>query len=337
MEVAPRNGGAACAATDEELQCNPQACNKDCRLSEWTFWTGCSKECDIGTKKRIRIIREPVEGTGDCADKWDKQRLEYKECNTLQCIPETPGEAIQCDKKRDIILLLDTCPKHGQEAFEQMKRAAASLVGSFEPSGRSRFSLISYCGPRTWTGVSKCTGENFEMSQMTEAEAEDFMEGTCRNKVEVHLRPGLPTPVRSALDTINYGPGTKLLNNALASALTEMTIGRKNAATFVVVFMDGQPLSFRKTKIASHMIRKSTRLTFVVVSEFAPLKDVKEWVSRRWEENLVKVTNYTQFAVPEQVTHIVADMCGDNFVPSFNPPGGWWAKFQAHANRIRSR
>jgi hypothetical protein len=47
----------------------------------------------------------------------------------------------------------------------------------------------------------------------------------------------------------------------------------------VIVFTDGRPLSFRKTTMASHMVRKVARLIWVPVTRYAPLKSIKLWVS----------------------------------------------------------
>jgi len=89
----------------------------------------------------------------------------------------------------------------------------------------------------------------------------------------------------------------------------EFALGNKTSSTVVVVFMDGQPLSYRKTELASRAIRKKARLLWVVVTKFAPLKSIKTWASRRWQENLVQVNSLEQWASAETGTHIVANIC----------------------------
>merc|ERR1719335_1916126 len=95
----------------------------------------------------------------------------------------------------------------------------------------------------------------------------------------------------ATIDGLKFKPGSKLLSLGLMTAESEFALGRKKAQTVVVVFMDGEPLSYRKTRIASRNIRKKARLVFVVLNKFAPLKDIKAWVTRRWQENLVVVKN----------------------------------------------
>jgi len=47
--------------------------------------------------------------------------------------------------------------------------------------------------------------------------------------------------------------------------------------------------------------------------KFSPLKDLKGWASRRWQENLVKVPDYETLAKPETGTHLVANICPKKF------------------------
>jgi len=104
------------------------------------------------------------------------------------------------------------------------------------------------------------------------------------------------------------------------SVQAEMALGRKTSRSIVIVFMDGQPLSYRKTMLASHTLRKKARLLYVVVAKFSPLKDIKTWASRRWQENVVKVNAATEWAAAETGTHIMANICPRKFPKlSFNP------------------
>ena len=78
-------GGKQCGPTTESKQCNVDACEKNCVLHPWTKWAACSKHCDGGSRMRQRIIKEPAEGSGTCADKWDPSRLQYKPCALHRC------------------------------------------------------------------------------------------------------------------------------------------------------------------------------------------------------------------------------------------------------------
>jgi len=294
--------GKPCGKTSQTKACNAAACEKDCELHPWTKWTGCSKDCDGGTKKRQRFVQSPVEGSGSCPDVWGPKRLEYKKCAMHRCKLPEGRKALPCNKTMDIVLLIDQCPKSGKKGFAAEITAARTLVDSFIGEGVSakpNFAVITYCGPRTWTGVSKCTGKS---------KAKVDMEKTCKIKVVQHFEEDMKK-VKNMLSGLEFAPGTKLVSLGLLTAQAELTLGRPTAQSVVVVFTNGAPLSFRKTRLAAHILRKKARVLWVVTTKFSPLKDIKTWSTRRWQENIVKVKDYKQLASPDTVTHIIANIC----------------------------
>merc|ERR1719194_196675 len=80
VKQAMKFDGKPCGATTETKACNAQACEKDCELGSWTKWSKCSKECDGGTAKRQKFVKDAAKGAGKCPDAWDPERLEYKKC-----------------------------------------------------------------------------------------------------------------------------------------------------------------------------------------------------------------------------------------------------------------
>merc|ERR1719353_1266642 len=93
------------------------------------------------------------------------------------------------------------------------------------------------------------------------------------------------------------------------TAKSELSLGRKDAKSVTIVITDGRPLSFRNTEIASKSLRKVTRLVWVPVTAYAPLKDIKKWATHRWQENVVQVNDFNALEKPDVVTHLVADIC----------------------------
>merc|ERR1719498_2265996 len=297
-----QHGGKQCGPTTESKQCNVDACEKDCVLHPWTQWTGCSKDCDGGTKRRERMIKEPAEGSGKCADKWDPTRLQYEACALHRCKVADPTKVMKCNTSMDVVLVIDGTPRHGKDGFAAEVKAANQFVDAFKGktiTAKPNFALIHYTGPRTWSGVSKCTGKSTKKVNM---------ETTCRIKIAQHFTEDM-SKVKSTINSLQFAPGSKLLSLALMTTKAELALGRATAPTVVVVFIDGQPLSYRKTLLASRAIRKKARLLWVAVTKFAPLVSLKKWASRRWQENLVTVKNTKQLSLPETGTHIVANIC----------------------------
>jgi len=305
VKLPMKHDGKPCGDTTATRVCAVAACEKDCVLHPWTKWTDCSKDCDGGTKKREKFIKEPVEGSGSCAGQWDKERLEYQKCHRKRC-KAPKGLVMKCNQTLDILMVMDGTPKSGKKGWAAEQVAANSLIDSFSGEGLTgvpNVAVIHYTGPRTWSGVSKCTGKSKKKIDM---------EKTCKVKLASHFTEDMKK-AKSIITGLEYAPGSKLLSLALMTVQAELALGRKTARTVVIVFIDGAPLSFRKTRIASETIRKKVRLVYVPVLKFSPLADIKKWSSRRWQENIVKVPNIKILAKSATGTHIIANICPKSF------------------------
>jgi len=265
-----QHGGKQCGSTGEAKQCNVDACEKDCVLHRWTKWTSCSKDCDFGSKKRERMIKEPAEGSGKCADKWDKSRLQYQSCGARRCkAPKRQG--MKCNTSMDIVMVVDGTPRSGKKGFGYEIKGVQKFIDTFKGPGitaKPNFALIHYTGPRTWTGVSKCTGKSTKKVNM---------ETVCKITLVQHFTDDIPK-MKAKVDGLEFQKGSKLLSLALMTVQSEFALGNKNHRTVVIVWVDGQPLSFRKTLLASRAIRKKARLLWVAVTKFAPLASLKKMV-----------------------------------------------------------
>merc|ERR1711937_451813 len=114
---------------------------------------------------------------------------------------------------------------------------------------------------------------------------------TCGIKTVTHFTNDL-NKVDQLVTGLTWPMGSTLTSLALMTAKAEMALGRADVHSLVVVITDGRPLSYRKTELASKDIRKKARLLWVPVTKFAPLKQIKTWATRRWEENVVKVEDF---------------------------------------------
>jgi hypothetical protein len=306
VKMPAKHGGKQCGSTSEAKQCNVDACEKDCELDSWTKWTSCSKDCDGGSKRKERMIKEPAQGSGKCADKWDPTRLLYEPCNVHSCKVANPNKSMKCNTSMDVVLVVDGTPKGGEDNFALELKAANTLVDAWTGKGitaKPGFALIHYSGPRTWSGVSKCTGKSTAKVDMVK---------TCKITLVQHFTDDIPA-FKGKLDGLTFVPGCKLLSLGLMTVQAEFALGNKMHRTVVVVFVDGAPLSFRKTLIASKAIRKKARLVWVAITKFSPLKSLKLWASRRWQENLVALKSGKEWALPETSTHVIANICPKKF------------------------
>jgi hypothetical protein len=303
VKLAMKYGGTPCGETSDSVACNTQACEKDCELGPWTRWSLCSKDCDGGTQKREKFIQVPALGAGACADGWDIKRLEYKKCAMHRCEVHDALKPLACNRSMDVVLILDGSGSLGKVGWAAEIKAARTFVDAFSDSGKANMAVILYSGPKTWSGVKLCVGQNDKPVDMEE---------TCKIKTVTHFTEDMKK-VKQLITGLEWPQGSTLTSLALMTAKAEMMNGRKGAPPVVVTFTDGRPLSYGKTYIASKMLRKVARLVWVPITKFAPLKFIKMCATRRWQENVIPVKDFKKLSdqAVEVVTHIVADMCPD--------------------------
>merc|ERR1719324_1526982 len=300
VKRAMKYGGKPCGSTSQTRACNNQACEKDCVLSSWTKWSPCSKDCDGGTQKRQKFIKQEAAGAGKCAGAWSLKRLQYKKCNMNRCQLEAGALTLTCSKTLDIVLLIDGSGSVGKTGWAAEIKAAQMFVDAFSVSGGdANMAVILYSGPRTWGGVRKCFGRNRKKVDQ---------EKVCGIKSVTHFTQDLKK-VKQLITGLTWPRGSTLTSLALLTAKAELALGRKSAKSNVIVFTDGRPLSYWKTGMASRMVRKSARLLWVPITRYAPLKRIKRWATRRWKENVVRVSTFSDLEKPDVITHIVANIC----------------------------
>jgi len=304
VKRAMKYGGAPCGETSETRACNNQACEKDCELSKWTKWSACSKDCDGGTKKRQKFVKDVPLGDGKCAGAWSTKRLQYSKCNMKRCQLKKGKLIKTCKKRLDVVLLIDGSGSLGKKGWAAEIKAANMFVDAFTVSGgHSQVSVILYSGPRTWGGVYKCFARNTKKVDR---------EKICGIKMITHFTDDMKK-VKGLINGLTWPRGSTLTSLALLTAKAELALGRKDARSNVIVFTDGRPLSFRKTGIAASSVRKAARLVWVPVTKYAPLKKIKTWATRRWQENVVQVPTFKALEKPDVINHIVANICPKSF------------------------
>jgi len=299
VSQAMKFGGKPCGETSETRACNPQACEKDCVLSRWTKFSECSKDCDGGTQKRTKWVKEKAQGEGHCPGQWEKVRLEYKKCNMITCptIPHVP--VMKCEKKLDIVMLLDGSGSLGQKGWDAEMEAAKNFLSGFQgENAKAKIAVLLFSGPKTWAGVKKCMGANKDKVDPEK----------CGLTTVTHFSDNIKN-VRQRVLGLDWPRGSTLTSLALATAKAELSLGRKNAKSVVIVFTDGRPMSYRKTKVAAIDLRKSARLIWVPISSRAPLAFIKQVATRRWQENVVLAATYKKLASPAVVNHLIANIC----------------------------
>ena len=60
----PQNGGFSCPVLVEAQQCNTDFCPVDCKETEWSGWTVCTKSCGWGMQTKTRAVAESAQHGG---------------------------------------------------------------------------------------------------------------------------------------------------------------------------------------------------------------------------------------------------------------------------------
>merc|ERR1719487_2673193 len=105
---------------------------------------------------------------------------------------------------------------------------------------------------------------------------------------------------------------------ALLQASDELKFGRKDASSVVIVITDGRPMSPGKTFEAAKKVRSKARLMFVPVTEYAPIKDIKGWVSKPKKESMIQVPDFATLEKPKTISTIIENAC-----PKVEMPAGY--------------
>ena len=117
------------------------------------------------------------------------------------------------------------------------------------------------------------------------------MAKTCKIKTITHFTSDMKK-VKNLITGLALPQGSTLTSLASMTAKAELSLGRKDARSVVVVITDGRPLSHRSTGFSSRLLRKASRLVWVPVTKYAPLAQIKAWATRRWGKNVVQVKSF---------------------------------------------
>jgi len=303
-----QNGGQACGETSVADSCNLQSCDVDCALSDWAGWSICSKECDGGLESRVKSVVESAKGDGQCAKHDSDSRLEFMPCNTQACTSQ-----VTCTSKIDLVLLLDGSGSLRQSGWEQTKKFGQLLIKALQGGEETvKLSVILFSGPRTWSLAKRCTGGRGATPSMAD----------CGIQIVQHFT----TDMAKAADVVKgltWPAATTLTSQALMAAKAELSLGRKDAQSVVLVVTDGRPMNPRRTKQASKDLREAARLMWVPVTRYAPMKDIRKWASKPARENIIKLNSFWAMTDLESIGNIVSDMCPKLNQTGCSRPDGW--------------
>lgn len=291
-----KHRGTPCEQTVEQVSCNAEACDQECKLFEWSAWSNCSKACDGGFEMRERRIRVDSLGEGQCPAEDNEQRLEYRRCNLDQCTPKN-GETLQCASKLDVVLLLDGSGSLGEEGFEEMKKAGAALARAFKTGEEyAQVGVLLFSGPPTIEKYHTCRNGTADLAS------------DCRIQWVSRFTTDMST-LAGMIENLKWPKGPALTSSALAVAESELIYGRPGAESILITLTDGKTMDPRKTTSTAKRLRKRARLLWVPVTHGHSVSLVKQWASKPKRDNVLVLDSLSDLSATATINHIIADAC----------------------------
>jgi len=290
-------GGTPCSETQESVACNTESCDKDCVLHDWTSWTPCTKSCkadayaEPGKQYRRKHIKEAIVAKGTCAKPDQRERYEWRSCNTFVC----PSDG-DCVAAMDMVIMLDG-------------------------SG----SLWAW-GPRKYRNRNFLKEKEFTKQIINHAtmDGHDLMEQDDEGKYPVHMRIGVvlfsgrvvkvhaltgqKAPLLAAVDKLVWPKGWTNTHVAIKEAMSMLQYTRQNRIKTIMTITDGRPTNRGATyRMAQEAIDKGIRLVTIPVGRAIKDKDVCKLSSSPCIDNVEKARKWADLI--KDLSRFVAVSC----------------------------
>ena len=116
--------------------------------------------------------------------------------------------------------------------------------------------------------------------------------------------------VASDIEALTWPKGGTFTSGALAVASAELSSGRSDAKTIVIMFTDGMPMSRSKTLQQAKLLRnKVDRFMVVPVGPNIQLNYIKTLVLAPENENVLVIKNFDLLKEPSTMDDIISNVC----------------------------
>merc|ERR1719310_2658300 len=291
------NGGMSCNTAQESRACNQVKCPVDCRMSRWSSFSKCSRDCEGGVQGRWRRVLIPIRGNGRCPKPQSRYRYRIKKCNTMDC----NGDEI-CVAKQDLVMAIDSSGSLRESGFTIVKGFAAKLIENYKGE---------YFGY-----------EDMRIGVVQFGNGKIQADGTVSNAIMVKEPTSTMADVKTAIEGMTYKKG--FTNMAQAFTVAErmfMLYGRKQAQSAVMTITDGKPsFLFQTFEKVKQLKDKHVKLFFAPITSYKgdEMKLMKKWASSPWPTHLVHIPGLLPLQADEALfaQKILVKFCPEAMSPS---------------------
>jgi hypothetical protein len=356
--ISPNGFGMACPPLVFErmngtkgMKCNQFHCPVHCQMSEWSGWSGCSKECGEGTQGKTRsILVKPKNGGTEC-----DTTLEEQPCNTGSCdrdctlMPWTAWEpcSMACgggvqERVRKVNIPIRSngkCPSSKNADRFQMQPcntqdcvgdeiciARQDLVIAVDGSGSVKQEGFDAIKDLAVNLTSKYQNEYYGVEDMRIGlvlfgNGEYFDNGTFQPALEVVSITSDLASVSTAIEGLQWQRGFTNVIEALTTADNMFADGRDDAQSAILMISDGKWVSqYRTTMKADALKDKGVQIFMAPISKYdSPnLKQIREWASSPWETNYERIPGLDALVNNEDefARKLLVKFCPRAFSPS---------------------
>eukprot|EP00747_Dinoflagellata_sp_TGD_P133964 gnl/TRDRNA2_/TRDRNA2_175267_c2_seq65.p1 gnl/TRDRNA2_/TRDRNA2_175267_c2~~gnl/TRDRNA2_/TRDRNA2_175267_c2_seq65.p1 ORF type:complete len:986 (-),score=229.29 gnl/TRDRNA2_/TRDRNA2_175267_c2_seq65:198-3155(-) len=345
--------GHACPALTWTKKCNEVKCPIDCKVSSWSGWSKCTKECGGGVQSRNRrLITKPKDGGKSC-----DTLQESNPCNTFSCdrdcVLKDWTEWTACSK---------ACGFGFQEKFRHIKRPVRANGFCFSSRSRKRY-MKGRCNVHNCVGDEVCvatidliiavdssgsiSAKGFDIlksfassllgrvkgmaygNEAVKVAVVMFGNGKLDDVTKVVSDAEVIAPFSSDLDEVKgklegmkWAKGFTNMAQAFLKANQVITRSpRKTAAGTVLLVTDGKPSFSFQTDKAVKETKGRARVVIVQVKQFAAQETVekmKTYASKPWQTNYVLIPGKAKLkaALGEYADKTVVSSCPRSESPS---------------------
>jgi len=298
--IKPKNGGQSCPANSEERACHTFSCDRDCLLSPWQRWSGCSMACGGGTRYRKKLVIREIRGNGACPLEASADRFFEEECNAQACI----GDEV-CIAEQDLVLTIDASGSLKQFGFEALQKFAAALTYRYFPKYYGR--------------------EAMKVGAVEFGNGAVSPEGVITPAQQVHELTHDIEAVRTSIESMTWLRGFTNMAQALTKADTLFTRGsRRESHSGVLLITDGRPSLIWSTRQKIKALKDKNTMVYVAMVSSSESDQhyrlMQEFASTPWNSNMIRIPSHKALhADPEPyVQKAISKFCPNAMSPNQN-------------------
>jgi len=321
--------GVKCVPLANERKCSQFKCPVNCKMSPWSSFTKCTKECEQGMQTRTRAITTKPKNGGDMCE----SNQESQSCNTGSCDRH-------CTLKKWTMWspCSQACGGGRQERFKHIKVPTRGAGKCPKPNSKKRFQEQK-CNTQPCVGDEMCLAKmdlvvaldgsgsmresGYDTIKVFVEEYIKLMKSKAYGRKAVRIgavqfgqgqiikeKGSTETTVSGAKKIVSISDDLKKVTAAIkatvwekgftnlaqvfATADTMFMSGRKKAYSQLVVFSDGKPsFKFSTMNEAKKLKEKNVNVFFININASPKKEDVKfihkEIASQPWKVNYLEI------------------------------------------------